>query len=402
MISKRNEAARLRREQVLGDTAADPLRRATLAAMASGGPVRDRTLMERVAATRGQAWLDFAERNRVGPIVAHTLRESLPASERVLRERADAVHEASRKRMEVLLGEADRIAERLAAEGIGVVALKNAGIARGLFPCPACCPMGDVDLLVPRSRFEEAHRLVQELGFRFDSRAPDVEPAELSAALRGGGAEYVRRVHDETVWVEVQWRPVAGRWIRPDQEPDGEQLVERSVPIEGSSLRLLAPEDNLLQVALHTAKHSYVRAPGLRLHTDVDRLARYQQPDWGQVAALAERTEIRTAVYFSLAMAEALLGSQVPLEVLDRLAPPRWKREVVLAMVRRADVFEPDERKFSRPEMMAFHALLYDDAVGLMASVADVERGELRRVPAGRLARRAVRRLRDVATRYQP
>ncbi len=401
MQRPRARTARLRPEDVLGIGASDPMRRATLAAMATGAPVRDPASLERMAATRGAAWLDFAERNRVGPIVAHALIEALPAGS-TLRSRAEALHEASRRRMQVLLGEADRIAERLAREGIRTVALKNAGIARGLYPCEACCPMGDVDLLVPRSRFEEAHRLLQALGFAFDSRAPEVEPAVLEQALRGGGAEYVRRVGGETVWVELQWRPVAGRWIRRDQEPDGEALVARSVPIEGSALRLLAPEDNMVQVALHTAKHSYVRAPGLRLHTDVDRLARHQEPDWSQVASLAERTEIRTAVYFSLALAESLLGSRVPLAVLERLAPPRWKREAVLAMLRRADVFEPDQHKFSRPEMMLLHAMLYDDAIGLLASAADVERGELRRLPVRRLAVRAAARLRDVATRYQP
>jgi len=55
---------------------------------------------------------------------------------------------------------------------------------------------------------------------------------------------------------------VAGRWIRPDQEPGAEELLARSISIPGSAARLLAPEDNLLQIALHTAKHSYVRAPG--------------------------------------------------------------------------------------------------------------------------------------------
>ena len=391
---------RLRREDLLGATASDPLRRATLGAMATGPGSADREAMARVASTQPGRWLDFAERNRVGPLVAHALLRLLP-SEHPVRARAEAVHEASARRMRVLLGAADRIAEALAERGIRTVALKNAGIARGLHPCPACCPMGDVDLLVPRSRYEEAHHLVQQLGFRFDSRAPEVEPAVLEQVLRGGGGEYVAEIDGETVWIELQWRPVAGRWIRPEQEPDGERLVERSVPIDGSALRLLAPADNLLQVALHTAKHSYVRAPGLRLHTDVDRLVRHQPPDWARLVERADRTEIRTPVYFSLAMAQALLGTPIPKEVLANLAPPRWKREAVLAMVRRADLFEPDEHKFSRPEMMVFHALLYDDAAGLLASATQVRRDELRQMPVTELLRRGAVRVRDLMTRYQ-
>ena len=55
-----------------------------------------------------------------------------------------------------------------------------------------------------------------------------------------------------------------------------------SLEVNGSNVRILAPEDNLLQVALHTAKHSYVRAPGFRLHSDVDRVVRFQSIDWNQ------------------------------------------------------------------------------------------------------------------------
>ena len=44
--------------------------------------------------------------------------------------------------------------------------------------------------------------------------------------------------------------------------------------------QILSPEDNLLQVALHTAKHSYVRAPGFRLHSDVDRIVCFQEINW--------------------------------------------------------------------------------------------------------------------------
>src|SRR5690606_18100028 len=111
--------------------------------------------------------------------------------------------------------------------------------------------------------------------------------------------------------------------------------------IPGTAARLLSPEDNMIQVALHTAKHSYVRAPGLRLHTDVDRLARLAAPDWDRVAAMVEALQTTTAVYLSLAMARALLGAPVPPAILDRLAPPPWKTRVLVAAIRRAGVFEP-------------------------------------------------------------
>jgi|GEM_PF-1408041 len=391
---------RLNRSAVVGDRAPVQLRDLTLAAMASHD--REAHLATiRSAGTRvvGE-WLDFAERNRVGPIVAlallHAYDDAPPMADR-----CRAIYDAEDRRMKVLLDELDVCAARLAREGIGMVALKNAGIARGIYPWPGACPMGDLDVLVAKDRFREAHRLIEECGFTLDSRAPDVEPADLEHGLLGGGTEYRKQSGGEEVWFELQWRPVAGRWIRKDQEPDGAVLIDRSVPIEGTDVRLLNPVDNMIQVGLHTAKHTYVRAPGLRLHTDVDRLARYQTPDWDAVAAMAQGLTISTAVYFSFALAQALLGTPVPDRVLDALAPPAWKREAVTRILHRVDVFEPDAPKFNRPGMMVITALMYDDAPGLVASVLDTTPEELGLRHAPRNLRRGAKRVYDIVTRYQ-
>ena len=304
--------------------------------------------------------------------------------------------------MRVMLGELDGVATRLAAEGVPLVALKNAGIARGIFPCAGCCPMGDVDTLVSKTRFRDAHRLILEAGFELSSRAPDVEPADLEHGLGSGGTEYRKVSGGEEVWFELQWRAVAGRWIRSDQEPEPEALIARSISIPGSDIRLLSPEDNMLQVCLHTAKHTYVRAPGLRLHTDVDRLTTFTPPDWALFVDAVRSHAVQTPVYFSLAMAQALLATPIPADVLAALSPARWKREVVARWLRRIDVFEPDARKFGRPDMMIFHALLYDTAAGLLASALDTTPDQLL-VPTAlpRHAARGVARMRDLVTRFQ-
>ena len=260
--------------------------------------------------------------------------------------------------------------------------------------------MGDLDVLVEKARFREAHALILEEGFELATRGT-VESADLEEGIEHGGTEYVASIDGEEVWFELQWRPIAGRWIRRDQEPDGAELIARSVPIDGTAVRLLSPVDNMIQVALHTAKHTYVRAPGLRLHTDVDRLARYQTPDWRGVVEMATELEVRTATYFSFALAKALLDTPVPDFVLESLAPPSWKEQTILKWLHRVDVFEPDQRKFSRPEMIGFTALMYDDVVGLLASALDAERDEvtLRRLPTN--LRRGAARVVDLVTRYE-
>ena len=279
-------------------------------------------------------------------------------------------HEKSYRRISTYLDELDRIAARLADEGIPLVALKNGGIARGIYPCPGCVPMGDIDVLVEKRHFRRAHEILLTEGYHFEFRSP-LEEAELDAAEDGGGAEYWKILPGgEKLWFELQWRPVAGRWIRPDQEPPAEELMARSIPIPGTVVRLLAPEDNLLQVALHTAKHTYVRAPGFRLHLDVERIVRaYPDLDWDVFVQRVKSLQVKTAVYFSLLIPHELFGTPIPDRVLAALRPPPWKERLIVRWLNQVGLFNPHERKFSKPGYILFNALLYDNMKGLLRGV---------------------------------
>lgn len=343
-----------------------------------------------------EALLADAQRNELTPNVAHALLRGGDT-----RQQVQATHEAAERRIETMLAAADDVAAVLAEAGIPTLALKNVGIARGIYPCAACTPMGDVDLVVQRPDFRKAHRLLIDHGLAHDTRAPQIEPADIDHGYESGGCEYRYGAGADEVWVELQWRPVAGRWIQPHQEPDAGELIDRSRPIEGTALRLLDPTDNMLQVCLHTAKHSYCRAPGLRLHTDVHRLATYDPPDWDSLIDAVGDAEVATAVYFSLDIARSLLGSPVPDEVLDRLAPDPVRQRLVGGMLRRASIFDPHEHKFNRVEMIAFHGVLYDSLMLLLSSATETPHDEIRIRNLGLISDRAGRRIRDLVSNYQ-
>lgn len=277
--------------------------------------------------------------------------------------------ERVRGKLRLYLEQLDRVAAVLADEGIPLIALKNSGIARGLYPDLAGCPMGDIDVLVSPGHFRCAHEIMKGLGFELGNRSP-FELADIEEAEHHGGAEYTYRLADgSTLWFELQWRPVAGRWIRPDQEPPADELIARSVPIAGTAARLLAPEDNLLQVCLHTAKHSYVRAPGFRLHTDVDRIVRRCAIDWQQYCSNVERIGVRTAVYLSLAIPAALLGTPVPVEVLARLDFAPHKHRLMLRWLERVGWFNPNQKKWSKLGYILFNLFLYDNLLGVWRAI---------------------------------
>jgi hypothetical protein len=322
-----------------------------------------RTLYEKLG---DEGAFALCEHNNVTSIVADALAHCAVTG---LTARWHTAHEAVEKRITEYMAELDKVASLLYSHSIPLIALKNSGIARALYRHLGASPMGDIDVLVRKSDFRRAHEILTGNGYVMKFRSP-LEDENLDLAERGGGAEYsVILPSGRHLWFELQWRPVAGRWIRPDQEPPAEELMERSLPINGSAARLLAPEDNLLQVALHTAKHTYVRAPGFRLHTDVDRIVRSCEIDWDLFVGLVCLLQVKTAVFFSLALARDLLHTPIPDEVLGRIAPGRWKIRLITRWLKRVGLFEPDGKKWGRAGYVLFVAMLYDDLGGLTRNI---------------------------------
>lgn len=308
-----------------------------------------------------------ARLNGVASITAHAL--SLCIDKGVLPDHWQAEYKTIEQKLTAYMAELDKVASLLKKNDIPLLALKNSGITRGMYPYLGACPMGDIDVLVSKKQFREAHEILTEHGYTLKFRC-EFEEDSLEAAEHGGGAEYsVQLDGGQHLWFELQWRPVAGRWIQPEQEPKADELVARSIAIEGSDVRLLSPEDNLLQVALHTAKHTFVRAPGFRLHTDVDRIVSTQDIKWDLFTDRVIALKTKTAVYMSLVMAKSLLGSPVPDDVLLKIQPNGLKVRIMQGWLERVGIFEPDAPKWSKPGYIIFVSMLYDTFGDFFAGV---------------------------------
>jgi len=334
------------------------------AALSGDEQARSEIFKSHYSAVGEEALWAFSENEGSSCIVASALRDDLELPERWAKSA-----EVIEAKLTLYLEQLDRVAAALAEKDIPLVALKNSGIARGICRDLAGCPMGDVDVLVRPSDFRNAHAVMLELGYEMDDRSP-FQVESLDEAEQHGGSEYTYKLSDgSTLWFELQWRPVAGRWIQPDQEPPADELMERSVPIEGSAARLLSPEDNLLQVSLHTAKHSYVRAPGFRLHTDVDRIVRGCSIDWDAFCQYVEKIRVKTAVYLSLSIPTALFNTPVPDEVLKRLNVSPMKNRLLLRWISKAGLFGPHDSKWSKLGYICFNLMLYDNIGGVLRGI---------------------------------
>lgn len=274
--------------------------------------------------------------------------------------------EETRRRLSFLFAQVEKLGEDMAAHNIPLILLKNGGIAIDIMDDLAECPMGDIDMLCRKSDFMEAHKIILNHGFQFKFRSV-YEFENLDEAFADGSTEYSIPDGDDLAWVELAWRPVAGRWIRKDKEPDADKLVADSHVAARSCCRVLSNEDNLLQVSIHTAKHSYVRAPGYRLHLDVDRIVSNKQIDWDLFVKKVNEVGSRTAVYFSLYFAKEILGTNVPDEVLEQLKPCECKRKRIMNMLLKANLMHPHGRKFSKLGFLRFQTSLYDSMGDFMA-----------------------------------
>lgn len=282
---------------------------------------------------------------------ALSLRLNLPEVWRV-------EYERQKCRQEFLMNKAIEVCGIMDDNNIPMAVLKNGGIMIGMVHDAVKCPMEDVDSLVRKSDFYKAHEILIANGFKFKFRS-EFEFEKLDEAFRDGSTEYYIEMPDgEKIWFELAWRAVAGRWIRPDLEPDTTGFLERSFIPEGTKVHVLSPEDNLLQVCIHTAKHSYVRAPGLRLHMDVDRIVAHNAINWNLFVEKVKATHVCTSTYLSLYIPSVILRTEIPMWVLDELKP--CKAEQLLEMIGDAGLPHPMEKKFSKMQFLFFQTALYD------------------------------------------
>ena len=275
---------------------------------------------------------------------------------------------ATRLRLGFLFKKVEEIGEELKAHNIPLILLKNGGIAIDIMDDLAECPMGDIDMLCRKSDFHEAHKIILQHGFKFKFRS-QFEFEDLDVAFADGNTEYSIQNDDETAWIELAWRPIAGRWIRKDKEPKADALVDASHKARKSVCHVLSNEDNLLQVCCHTAKHSYVRAPGYRLHLDVDRIVSNCEVDWNLFIRKVKEVGSRTAVYFSLYLAQDILDTKIPKWVLDELRPSKHKEKCIMNMLLKAHLMHPHKRKFSKIGFIRFQTSIYDSQRDLLTMI---------------------------------
>ena len=296
----------------------------------------------------------IGQEHEVIPILFQIFRDAgLPLSDKWGR-----IYQFEKNRIAGYFDEIHKIGKTASENGIEFILLKNGSIAEHFIDDYGKCPMGDIDVMCREEDFTDLHRIILSKGFELNFRNPnEMETEEYIESA--GTAEYFKQLDTGDMWLEISTRSVSGRWIRPDQEPDTRYLFKRSKRIT-DGIRVLDDTDNLLQVALHTAKHSYVRAPGLRLHLDVERIVRHGSIDWEYFTEKCLELRVKTPVYFSLLIPRILFNTPIPANVLNALRPSSVHYRYISSVLRRVSLFGPHDTKFSKFSFAVFQIMLYD------------------------------------------
>ncbi len=294
--------------------------------------------------------VDAAREQGVLGVLVHHWRQAnieVPHAPLEAAERHCAVEQLWAQQVRIAAGEALR---RLYADGVRCAALKGPLLAERLYPEAAIRPSIDLDLLVDPRDVDTATRSLEGLGY-----GTEEGPAARYASRHGHHLQFHR---DGTPEVELHFRLYAGFGTVLEA---GEPLsrARDTCTSDGARVAVLAPEDEVLYLALHAAGHSYVRLLWLY---DL-KLLLEQSPglDWTQVAARARALGVLSVVAFTCRLLAERLDAPAPsAAALGANAGIRWRlADRLLPIVMKPTVRSARENF----ESLVFTALLCDRAL---------------------------------------
>jgi hypothetical protein len=246
--------------------------------------------------------LAFAEDHGVlGPTAARLANydESVLSAEN--RERLRAWRRAHTLFTMNLCAEMFRLFDSFAAAGVEALVIKGPVLSARCYGDPGFRQYGDLDLVVRDRDILRSTELMMNLGYE-----PSVPVAAIRAKKIPG--EYVFRQSRTKLLVEFHTELTFRYHPRPLPV---EKLFSRQVrvSIDAHEIPALSPEDELLLICIHGAKHLWEK---LGYIADVAAFVSEQELDWERVMSAAEEVGGERMLYVGLRLAGNVLGAALP------------------------------------------------------------------------------------------
>jgi hypothetical protein len=223
--------------------------------------------------------------------------------------------------------EIKQILQALAESHVIPVAFKGAALAYTVYPDAVCRPMSDVDLWLQPDDMLQAASVLAEQSYvpRFKATRP------VAMARQNGGELQLVGQSPGTGLIELHWGVFPGEWLQRTANVDDDGLWARTMPatLAGQPALILAPEDNVLQVAVHIAINHNMSSPWLRGLMDIALLARHYPIDWDVIVQRARAWRVATALWLVLSLTVDLAGLEEAAETVRQLQPSSLRRRLI-------------------------------------------------------------------------
>lgn len=196
----------------------------------------------------------------------------------------------------------------LEAQAIPVIAWKGPTLALAGYGDLSLRQFCDLDLIVRRTDVPRAADIMEASGYQL---TPALSKAQQKFMLRTGcNLPFTR--YERRLIVELHWAVAARNFSQPFAP---EVFLEhyRETVVNGTSIKTLLPEDLLLSLCVHGAKHLWERLSWL---ADVSELiAAEKNLNWQQLISSARHSGCERLLFLGLRLAQELLGVALPPEV---------------------------------------------------------------------------------------
>ncbi len=257
-----------------------------------------------LAAINWDEFFPMAEHHGVLPLVAQNLLScacNLP--EQVTR-LLQAAHQSPAARILWFAGELVRITEHFEKRKIEAVPYKGPILAESVYGDLALRSFNDLDFLLCAADFASAKQALAELGYQPSKHLrPDIQPLWLKfgyeCAFDSAAGRYL---------VELQWKLLPHFYA---VDLDIAALLDRAVggSLAGTPMKILCPEDLLLVLCLHAAKHLWMR---LMWITDIAETMRTQTIDYQVLTSRARELGVLRILAVSFWLAMNVLETPLP------------------------------------------------------------------------------------------
>src|ERR1700689_1927623 len=277
-----------------------------LLAACSEIPGNEKTERLRLLASGPIRWkllFDLADRHGTRPLLHQALTDldgTVPAAEMSALQQS---YQTNLHKALFLSRELIRIVDQLSAFGIEVMPYKGLALAELAYGDIALRQAGDIDLLIRAQDLPRIRDAVRDLGY---TPHLNLSAAEERAYLKSGYECAFDGAAGPNL-LEVQWA-IQPRFYAIDFEMTGLFRRAATVMVAGRAMKTPSPEDLLLILSAHAAKHVWARLVWL---CDIARIMSLPTLNWGWIESQARELGIVRIVCVSMLLANRMLSAAV-------------------------------------------------------------------------------------------